>query len=182
MNLIKRRPGRRAIAATAVAGLALLAPAVAWGATAGHAAPRAAGVAKCANFTTYVWLADAPNAAGPVEGYPIEFTNLGSHACWLAGYPGVQGVTASGHAIGPAARRYSGTAQRVTIKPDQTAHAELLITIKGFITCHNANGAGLGVYPPNQTERQFVYNFTFAACTNKAYLSVLPVQAGIGVP
>jgi hypothetical protein len=182
MNLMQRRPGWRAITAAAVTSLAVLVPAAALAATGGQAAPRAAAVARCASSATYVWLADAPNGAGPVDGYPIEFTNTGTHSCWLAGFPGVAGITASGHTIGPAAKRYGVTAHRVTIKPGQTAHAELLITIKGFITCHNATGAGLAVYAPNQTQRQFVYNFTFAACTNKGYLSVLPVQAGIGVP
>ena len=43
-------------------------------------------------------------------------------------------------------------------------------------------GAALGVYPPNQKQRQYVSNFTFPACKNKGYLQVFPVQPGIGVP
>jgi hypothetical protein len=183
MNLVKRRPSWRGAAVAGVAGLALLAPVVAWTATAANAGTRAAQVAQCGDTSTYVWLADAPNGATGHIGYPIEFTNTGARSCWLGGFPGVQGVTGSGHALGPAAGRYSLSGHRVTIKPDQTAHAELVITDKGFISgCHQGTGAGLAVYPPNQRQRQLVLNFTFPACKNKAYMSVLPVQPGIGVP
>jgi hypothetical protein len=130
-----------------------------------------------------VWLADAPNGATGHTAYPIEFTNTGSRTCWLDGYPGVQGATASGRALGPAARRIGTARRKIMIKPDQTASALLIITDRGFISgCKNATGAALGVYPPGQRLRQFVFNFTFPVCTNKVYLSVLPVRSGIGVP
>jgi hypothetical protein len=183
MHHMNRRPSWRTAAVAALASLALLAPAVTWAATTASAGTRAAEVSQCGGFSTYVWLADAPNGATGHTAYPIEFTNTGSRTCWLDGYPGVQGATASGRALGPAARRIGGSRHKIMIKPDQTASALLIITNRGFISgCHNATGAALRVYPPGQKLRQVVFNFTFPVCTNKAYLGILPVSPGIGVP
>jgi uncharacterized protein DUF4232 len=183
MNHMPRRPGWRAGAAAAFAGLVLVAPAVAWAATGASAGTRAPQVSQCGEFSTYVWLADAPDGATGHTAYPIEFTNTGSRTCWLDGYPGVQGATASAHALGPAAGRIGAPRHKIMIKPDQTASALLIITNRGFISgCKNATGAALGVYPPNQRQRQFVFNFTFPVCKNKAYMAIMPVTSGIGVP
>jgi len=183
MNVTSRRPSWRGAAVTSVAALALLVPAVAWATTTASAGTRTAEVSRCGGFSTYVWLADAPSGATGHVAYPIEFTNIGSRACWLEGFPGVQGLTASLRAIGAPAGRLTTPAHRVMIKPDQTAYALLIITNNAFIPgCHTATGGALGVYPPGQRLRQFVSNFTFPACTNKGYLAIMPVAPGIGVP
>jgi Protein of unknown function (DUF4232) len=181
MKLLSRRPGRRVIAAAALAGAAILVPTVALAsAGGGRAAPQ---VAQCTARNTYVWFADAQNGATGHLYYPVEFTNLGSRACYLYGFPGVQGLTGALKGIGPAASRVSIAHARVTVGKNQTVHATLEITNYGFIPgCKQVTGAGLGVYPPNQKQRQYVTNFTFPACKNKAYLRVYPVQPGIGVP
>jgi Protein of unknown function (DUF4232) len=181
MNLVSRRPGRRVIAAAALACAAVLVPTVALASSgSGRAAPQ---VAQCSASNTYVWFADAQNGATGHLYYPIEFTNLGSRACYLYGFPGVQGLTATLKPIGPAAGPVKIGHGRVTVGKDQTVHATLEITNYGFIPgCKQVTGVGLGVYPPNQKQRQYVMNFTFPACKNKAYLQVFPVQSGIGVP
>jgi hypothetical protein len=183
MRFLRRRPPVRIIAAAAIAAAAVLVPTVALAsAGGGRAAPQAA---QCNAGDTYVWLADAQDAATGHLFYPVEFTNIGSRACYLYGFPGVQGLTGTFpfQGIGPAAQRATFTPHRVTIGKNQTAYALLEITNYGFIPgCKQVTGAGLGVYPPGQKQRQYVMNFTFPACTNKAYLQVYPVQPGIGVP
>jgi hypothetical protein len=177
-----RRPGRRIIAAAALACAAVLVPTVALAsAGSGRAAPQA--VPQCTSGSTYVWFADAQNGATGHLYYPVEFTNIGSHACYLYGFPGVQGLTSTLKGIGPAAGRAKVTPHRVTVGRNQTVHATLSIVNYGFIAgCTQVTGAGLGVYPPNQKLRQYVMNFTFPACKNKAYLQIYPVTPGIGVP
>jgi hypothetical protein len=172
-----RRRALGAAAAILVCG-AIAAPAVA---LAAPSAPQA--TPQCTASQTYVWFGDAPNGAAGTIYYPVEFTNLGRHACYLYGYPGVSGLTSSGRRIGPAAGRVGAPRHRVTIGHNQTAHALLGIVEAGIIAgCHPATGAGLGVYPPNQRAEQQIGNFTFPACKSKVYLHVYPVQAGIGVP
>jgi hypothetical protein len=178
MNLTNR--SRRIIATAAVACAALLVPAVALASS-----PARSQVPACGNGSdsTLVWLALAPNAASGTTYYPVEFANVGTHACTLYGYPGVSAVTGSGKRIGPAAGRFGATPHVVTLQPNQSAHALLGIVTDGTVRgCHAATGGGLAVYPPGQTVRQVVPDFTFPACTNKVFMHVYPVTPGIGVP
>jgi hypothetical protein len=184
MDLSFRTPRRRALAvgAAAIACLAVLAPAVALAAQDSPAAPQAA--QQCTSDNTYVWFALAPNGTlGPIY-YPIEFTNTGSSACWLEGYPGVSAAGGSTYRdVGRPAGRLAAKPHRVVIGRDQTAHAELGIIPNGFIAgCHSVNASGLAVFAPNQTLRQLVTSFTFSVCKNKVSLHVFPVTPGIGVP
>jgi len=138
---------------------------------------------QCTAGSTYVWLALAPNGAAGTICYPVEFTNLGSTKCTLSGFPGVAAIRKSGTQLGPAARRIKITVHTITLKPHQTAYALLGISDPGnFTGCHHATAFGLQVYPPNQTVKQMVSSFTYSLCTNKPYLHVYPVRAGIGVP
>jgi hypothetical protein len=186
MTIFGSRPRWKVLAAVAFGCSAILAPAVAQAASASHArpvAPASPQTAQCNSGNTYVWLALAANGATGTIYYPVEFTNTGSHSCWLAGFPGVSGLTSSYRILGPAAGRFSATAHRVTLKPRQTAHAVLGIVNSGFIGgCHAATARALGVYPPNQRQRQVVGSFSFPACKNKVYMHVYPVTPGIGVP
>jgi|HubBroStandDraft_2_1064218.scaffolds.fasta_scaffold08073_4 hypothetical protein len=188
MTIIRSWPRWRVLAAIAIACSAALVPAVAQAASASHAHPATPArpqTAECASGNTYVWLALAANGALGTIYYPVEFTNTGSHSCWLEGFPGVSAVTGSGRALGPAAGRFSATPHRVTLKPNQTAHAALGIIDVGGGTiagCHLATAGGLAVYAPNQRRRQLVLNFSFRACKNKVYMHVYPVTSGIGVP
>jgi hypothetical protein len=178
MDFRMRRIRAAGIAAAAVACTAVLVPAVA---QASNSAPQ---TAQCSDGNTYVWLALAQNGAAGTLYYPVEFTNLGSRACYLIGYPGVSAVAgATLRDVGPAAGRFGAKPRRVTIGHDQTAHALLGIVQTGFIDgCRTAGAAGIAVYAPNQTERQVVTNFSFSLCRNKVYMHVYPVTPGIGVP
>jgi Protein of unknown function (DUF4232) len=130
-----------------------------------------------------VWFALAPSGAAGTIYYPVEFTNIGTQTCYLFGYPGVAAINAKDKQLGPAAGRFSATPKRITLKHNQTAHALLGIVEAGVIGgCKAGTGAGLQVYPPNQTARQFVSSFRFSLCTNKVYMHVYPVTSGVGVP
>jgi hypothetical protein len=181
MHFIRRRRGPQIIAAALIAAAAIVVPTTMALASSGGAA--AASVPQCQEGDTYVWLALAADGASGTYYYPVEFTNIGSRSCWLYGFPGVAAITATARRFGPAAGRFSMNHGRVTIRPDQTAYALLGIVENGTIRgCKQAEGAGLQVYPPNQKDSQFVFNFTFPACRNKVYMHVFPVAPGIGVP
>jgi hypothetical protein len=180
MNLT-RSAWRRVAVGTALACLAIGVPAVAVAASSGPQAR--ASTPRCNQSDTYVWFALSPNGtAGPVF-YPLEFTNTGSSACSLTGFPGVSAISKTLHQIGPAASRVKVAAHTVTINPGQTAHASLGVIDPGFITgCHKAAADGLKVYPPNEKSKQDVLSFSFEACKNKGVLTIYPVTKGIGVP
>jgi len=168
---------RMRLAAAAAAGLAAGVPAVAIASSSAPATPR------CNASNTYVWFALSPNGATGHIYYPVEFTNIGSAACTLTGFPGLSAISKSLHQIGVAASRAPVTAHTVTVKPHRTVHAVLAITQAGFIPgCHQAAAGGLKVYPPNEKSKQYVLNFSFTACKNKPFLWVDPVTPGIGVP
>jgi hypothetical protein len=181
MKLPSRRPGWRiTAAAAAVACSAILVPTVA---LASSSAPARPATPQCTSGDTFVWLALVNNGAAGHVADPVEFTNVSNHPCWLFGFPGVSGVNGSLKQIGPAAVREPVKPHKVTLQKGQTAHALLVITNTGFIGgCKKANGVGLKVFPPNQTQKQFVFNFLFSGCKNKKYLQVFPVTPGIGVP
>jgi len=163
--------------AAAVAGLAIGVPVVAFASSSAPATPR------CSQSDTYVWFGLSPNGAAGTIYYPVEFTNVGSAACTLTGYPGVSAIGKTLHQLGHAATRVPATEHTVTVKPKQTVHAVLGIVQPGFISgCHSANADGLKVYPPNEKGKQLVLDFTFSVCKNKPDLRIYPVTPGIGVP
>jgi Protein of unknown function (DUF4232) len=137
---------------------------------------------QCRAAHTDVWLALSPNGAAGTIYYPVEFTNLGSTACTISGFPGVAAINSSDQRLGHPAVRFTATAHTVTLKPHQTAHALLGIEETGAVGCHAVTAFGLQVYPPNQTVRQVVRSFTFSACAHAIYMHVYPVSSGIGVP
>ena len=111
----------------------LIAPTVAAAllATALIAAPAAsaAPLAKpCAPANLVVWA--GPQAGGGTAGgfgYEIKFTNLGTGACTLAGFPGVSAVDLKGRRIGAAATHGAGKVKQIVLSPDQSALATLQI-------------------------------------------------------
>jgi hypothetical protein len=182
MNM-SARAGRRIIAAVSLACSAVLLPAVALASSAASAPQAPAAVSQCRSSATEVWLGLNPDggAAGTAF-YPLEFTNISKHACWLFGYPGVSAIGRHGHRVGPPAA-HSGNRHRVTLRPGGTAHALLGIVDAGVLTgCHRVAGTGLEVFPPGQTVRQPIRSFSFSACSNKRFMGVLPVQSLVGIP
>jgi Protein of unknown function (DUF4232) len=177
---VRGRAGRRAVAAGVVACVLAAGPAVALAASSGH---QSSAIKRCTAANTYVWFALSPSGAAGTIYYPMEFTNTGSSACTLTGWPGVAGINKSSKKVGPAARRVSGPAGALVLRPGQTAHALVGIVEPGIIAgCHSFTAHGFQVYPPNQVHKQFVEGFVFTGCRNKVYMSVYPVAPGIGVP
>ena len=84
---------RRTIVAS-VAALALGIGGAVWATTAASAAPAAAPACATANLAVWVDVGQGSAAAGTTF-YPLDFTNTGSRACTLFGYPGVSATNAS---------------------------------------------------------------------------------------
>ncbi len=163
--------------------------------TPASAAPgTSAAAAACA--TSALRIAVDTTGGGAAAGstyYPIDFTNTGSAACTLFGYPGVSFVTGStgGSEIGQPASRNSGAAATVvTLAPGGAAHAILQVVDAGNYSasaCHPVTAHWLRVYPPGQTAPGYAA-FTTQVCSAKlpanlgSPLSVYPVRPGKGQP
>jgi Protein of unknown function (DUF4232) len=179
LGLRRRSLAAGGVAALAAAGAAVaLATASAGAAVAHHAA--AASSPGCTTAQLSVKFLNKPNGAAGTIYYPVQFTNKGTQACTLRGYPGVSAVTSSGAQIGNPASR-SGTAVRtVTIAPKKSAS-----TMVGFAhtanfpaaKCKPVTAKGLRVIPPNQTTSVTIKR-KFSACSSKSvtYLTVLPIK------
>jgi hypothetical protein len=156
---------------TAVAGSA--------GAAAHSAAPAAA---KCTAQQLEVWL--GLGLGGGTAGstfYPLEFSNVGHHACTLNGFPGVSATGSNGHQIGPAAGRNGQHHATVTLSPGATAHAILRVLDRGAVCSNEVVARALKVFAPGATGSQSV-PFSFGACAHRGVLIVGPVRAGVGIP
>ena len=175
---------RRAVAAAVLTTMAALCatPAALAATRAGtQAATRAAArattsaVPRCTSAALVVWLG---GSSGSV--YSILFTNLGSQACTLRGFPGISAVGNHGNQIGRSAGWAGGTAHTVTLRPTETAYALVQIPSPAR-TCGPVWAYGLRVYPPNLTAAAYV-PFPFLACSgNVAFLTVTqPVRWGYG--
>jgi hypothetical protein len=112
----------------------------------------------------------------------IEFTNVGSQACTLYGYPGIS-FAGGPHAtqVGPAAGEVPAPPRTlVTLKPGQMAYAVLRVVFGenyDSSQCHYEKTSYLRVYPPNQTESVLV-PWTWTACAAPiGLLGVTTVQS-----
>jgi Protein of unknown function (DUF4232) len=181
------RTGAVATAAMSAAALTALATAATAGpATATATAARAsASVPACTASQLGVWV--PPNqgngAAGTVY-YPLEFTNLSTSTCSMYGNPGVSAINSNGHQLGVPATWPSGaTRHTVTLTPGATAHATLAYhdaAVGSYPPADHAQAFELRVYPPGQRSTQEAY-WDLTALTNTVpFLSVGPIQAGIG--
>lgn len=115
----------------------------------------------------------------------MEFTNVSGHACREYGYPGVSAW--DGHQDGsPAQRSQAGSEQTVTLAPGATAHTVLQITDVGNVPqrrCQPVTAAALKVYPPDEfTSTQIPFSFRACGRVGPTFLSITPIQPGIGVP
>src|SRR5271154_3150654 len=115
-----------AVAAAAVAGLAISTAAYA-APSPGPAATSAAAISRCTAGDLGVWLAlDQGNGAAGTIYYPLEFTNLSNHTCYLYGYPGVSALGRNGNRLGsPAGWGSLRGARIVNLAPGATAHTLL---------------------------------------------------------
>jgi hypothetical protein len=185
---IPARTGAIAAAVTSAAALTALATAALAGAATNTATTTAARSAASARHCTAadlgVWI--PPNqgngAAGTIY-YPLEFTNLSHSTCSMYGFPGVSAINSNGHQLGVPATWPGGTRHTVTLAPGATAHATLAYhdaVIGSYPPANHAQAFELRIYPPGQRSTQEAY-WPLTALTNRVpYLSVGPIQPGVG--
>ncbi|HLI39993.1 MAG TPA: DUF4232 domain-containing protein [Streptosporangiaceae bacterium] len=185
------RTGWRVIAAAAIAAAAALcivsavpasSPARAAPAAAVNAAAR---IPRCTASDLGAWVAaDRGNGALGSIYYPLEFTNLSGHACYMYGFPGVSAIDRNGHQLGSPARwDHSVTARAVVLAPGATAHTVLRYVDAEVYTsgCRPGNAAELKIYPPDQYGATHAL-WDFGACTlaGRIFMYVQPLQPGTG--
>jgi len=171
-----RTIGRALLLAAGLGALVLTA------ASASASGARAATASRCTAANTQSWL--GLGVGGGTLGsiyYPLEFSNVGHHACTLSGYPGVSAFGANGSQVGPAASRNTEHHGTVTLAPGATAHAILRVEDWGALCSKEVVADGLRVYPPGETRSEPV-PFSFGACAHRGVLIVGPVRAGVGIP
>ena len=178
------------IAAAAVAALAISTAAYAVTSSGASSSPasRAAAIPRCTASDLGVWLAlDQGNGTAGTTYYPLEFTNLSHHTCYLFGYPGVSALDRNGHQLGSPARWGSlRGAHIVNVAPGATAHT-LLAYHDAVVTtepgCDPVNSAAnLRIYPPGQRSATFAA-FSFEACSHAGpiWMNIIePIIPGVG--
>lgn len=138
----------------------------------------------CSTAALVVWLDTAGSGAAGSVYFHLEFTNAGSRACELFGYPGVSAVTLSGKQLGaPANKNVTTPPKMITIAAGATATATLQITDTGVYApsaCHPSTSAGLRVYPPGQKAAKVVpYPFTTCAVSGRVTLHIGAMATGV---
>ncbi len=121
--------------------------------------PTSEGMPRCTAAELSATLGQGDAAAGSVT-RPLVFTNTGSHACELRGFPGVSYVAGDdGHQVGPAAQETGERAGEVVLRPGGQAVALVqLVQVANFdaAVCKPTPVRGLRVYPPGDTASLFV--------------------------
>ena len=177
-----------AVAAAVVAGLAISTAAYAATSSPGAASTTAASIPRCTASDLGVWLAvDQGNGAAGTVYYPLEFTNLSGHTCYLFGYPGVSALDRNGNQLGsPADWGSLAGARIVNLAPGATAHTLLAyhdVAVSTEPGCDPVDSAAnLRVYPPDQRSATFAA-FTFEACSHAGpiWMSITePIIPGVG--
>ena len=153
----------------------------------GTARITAAAVPACTADNLGVWVAvsQSDGAAGSIF-YPLQFTNLGRHACAMRGFAGVSAINRNGHQLGsPAGWDHTRPVRTVVLAPGATAHAVLRygdVLVATSPGCHPVSSMlELRVYPPGQRQATYAA-FSMEACSHAGpvYLDLTPVQAGVG--
>jgi hypothetical protein len=126
------------------------------------------------------------DAAAGTSYRALVFTNKGSRTCTIQGFPGVSYVTGDdGHQVGPAAYRTGSKGEVVTLKPGDSAFADVgFVQVANFdpAVCKPTEVRGLRVYPPHDFDSLFLSNAgTGCAGTPPGnQLTVGTVQPGAG--
>jgi hypothetical protein len=142
---------------------------------------------RCTSSSLAVWIGvgEGGSTAGSTF-YPLELTNVSSHACHLFGFPGISAF-GGGHQLGsPAQRNHAVAKHTVTLAPGETAHTVVQIADASNFSasqCKPVPATGLKVIPPDERTSLGV-PFGFHACskTGPIFLTVQPIQSGVGVP
>jgi hypothetical protein len=186
-------PLRRAVAATAIAGAAILLPAVALASSAGTTASSArttastaatASVHRCLRSELTGWLGIPAGQTAGSTYYELQISNISGRTCTLYGYPGVSAARGTTQLGSPANRNPEHPSRLLTLAPGSTVHAILRITDVGALPgCKIASADVLRVYAPNDFGSMTV-PLSFQACANKGpiFLHVTTTVAGAGIP
>ncbi|MFI5523649.1 DUF4232 domain-containing protein [Streptomyces platensis] len=127
-----------------------------------------------ANMSLRLGAADA--GAGNIR-YPLVFTNKGTKACSLRGFPGVSLINRDGSPVGKPATREGGAGGVVRLQPGQSAHA-LLHTLNEGVSdapCW-AKSQIVFVYPPGSKESMTTGSRGLRVCGGR--FDVTAVEAG----
>ncbi len=136
--------------------------------------------AVCSVKTLKITYADdkGGGGAGSVVG-ALTFTNTGSSACTLAGFPGVSYVGGgNGTQVGQPATRTDDAVRMRTLEPGRRVKAVLRRTQPGNYgdDCRQTKVDGFRVYPPSSTDAAFVaFRTTGCKSTTAPLLQVGPV-------
>lgn len=174
--------GTRHKIAAAAAALGMGIGGAAWATSSASAAPAA--VTECTSGQLAVWTSpDLSNGAAGTIFYPLEFTNVSHHTCFLVGWPGVSAVNGNIKQLGSAAARDSSVPRKVVnVAPGATAHATLRyidVQVDKSAGCKETTSTFLRVFPPDARNRRLAF-FDVPACTvtGRVYLEISRIQAG----
>jgi hypothetical protein len=139
-------------------------------------------LSRCLSSNLSLSLGSSQGAAGSTY-TPIVFTNHGSSACELHGYPGVSFLDSSGAQLGKPAREVSGTVKTIKLKSGGSANAMLRLPDPGVFdpsTCQPSTASRMRVFPPGETVPLFVKDHVQVCTTKTGRTEVRPVAAGTG--
>lgn len=139
---------------------------------------------SCSTSSLRITLGGGGAAAG-TDFTVLDFTNGGTSACTIFGFPGVSLTDSSGAQIGAAATRNpSKPPALITLAPGAKASATLgVANAENYpaSACKPTAAAKLKVYPPNQTQAvELPFTATGCAVSSTRQLSVTTVTAGAG--
>lgn len=179
-------------AALAIAAAAVVVAPVALASTSGTsgsaaaqhpaAAPPACGNAHPAlKDGAFVWGSSVGDGFAGGEGYVLEITNEGRHACSVRGAPGAA-VESNGRLVGGKVAA-SGKGPLVILKPGATAYFPLIVHNAGAVCRHPVNGAVV-IYLPGQRQPQGGW-LAARACPGVPIGKLVgtgTIKLGVGVP
>jgi hypothetical protein len=139
---------------------------------------------SCSTSNLRITLGEGGAAAG-TDFTVLDFTNGGTSACTIYGFPGVSLTNSSGAQIGAAATRNpSKPPTLITLAPGAKANATLgVANAENYpaSACKPTAAAKLKVFPPNQTQAvELSFTATGCAVSSTRQLSVTAVTAGAG--
>jgi hypothetical protein len=146
-------------------------------------AARPAVIPKCTAGSLAVWLnfARSDGAAGTIF-YPLEFTNVSRHECYMYGYPGVSAVGTNGRQLGRAAARRPATKRIVNVAPGATVHATLAYSdavTSSSPSCKAIPATLIRAYPPDQTAYTEGFDSLPSCRGSVVYMGIGVIQAGL---
>ena len=139
---------------------------------------------SCSTSSLHITLGAGGAAAG-TDFTVLDFTNGGTSACTIFGFPGVSLTNSSGAQIGAAATRNpSKPSALITLAPGAKANATLgVANAENYpaSACKPTAAAKLKIFPPNQTQAvELPFTATGCAVSSTRQLSVTAVTAGAG--